>query len=88
MKLVKARARAPLIENGSFGTRAGFDSDAKQPTFGVTIYGPWVQGKGHTSEYTLHLTKIEMLHVVRTWLSELQESEVEAAKRAALPSGQ
>lgn len=76
MKITKERARSPLVDNGTFGSGANY-TDGK-PTYTLSCFGPWTQGKGHESAYTMHLSKIEMLAVVRSWLSVLVEEEIRA----------
>jgi hypothetical protein len=84
MKLVKERARAPIIENGSYSASQGFDAASRQGTFTLTCNGPWQQGKGHESSYTVHLSKTEMLQVVSAWTAALSREESRAVEAAAL----
>ena len=80
MKLTKERGKKPVIENGH-GTANVRYSDG-QWVFTIDCHGAWVQGKGYESSYTLHLSKLEMLSAVHTWLDSLLRDEVEAFKKA------
>lgn len=86
MQLTKERARSPVIEAGTCSPSSGWDAERREETFTVACHGKWVQGKGHTPSYTLHLTKIEMLVTISSWLEILHRRERdEAKKKAAQP---
>lgn len=83
MRLTKERARSPLLSDAPCIPSCGFDGAIKAPTFTITGYGPWTQGKGHQHSYVLHLSKVEALFVIKTWISEMESAEARAAEREA-----
>lgn len=84
MKLTKERAKKPLLEDAASCASTRYDNG--ETSFTLTCFGPWIQGKGHESSYTLHLTELEMLDAVSMWMEKLREMRVrEIKKRGALP---
>lgn len=81
MKITKERAKKPLIEDGNGHASTGYKQG--ETTFTLNCYGPWTQGKGYESSYTLHLTKFEMLCAVSTWMNKLRDAEADEQKKRA-----
>lgn len=79
MNLTKRRAKRPLIENGNGIGAISYRTGVRSYT--IDCRSPWVQG-GHETEYTLHLTKAEMLQVMDVWVAEMIRDEREALANA------
>lgn len=89
MKVIKERARAPLVEVGSCIPRLGFDSAKRETTFIIECNGDWVQGKGYTASYSMHLSKEEALSTMKAWIEELgRQASQESKRNAALTADQ
>ncbi len=85
MKLTKERAKKPLLEDAPIVAAIGYEQG--ETTFTLSGYGHWAAGKGHESSYTLHLTELEMLHVVSMWAEKLREVRArEIKKKSTSPS--
>ncbi|MBR0868895.1 hypothetical protein JQ633_00885 [Bradyrhizobium tropiciagri] len=81
MRLSKARARSLLLENANCHATTGYDSETRQLTYALNCYGSWEQGKGHSAEYKVEMTKIEMmLRVVQDWMKILHDHEARLAQ--------
>lgn len=83
MKLTKERARKPIIESGYGAPSTGYDTVKQETTFTIICHSAWVQGKGHATSYTIHLTKLEMLQAIDEWMTRLCREEIEAQKKKA-----
>lgn len=83
MKLTKERAKKPLLEDAASVAATGYENG--DTTFTLSCYGLWVEGRGHESAYTLHLTELEMLNAVSMWTEKLREVRARAIKKKSTP---
>ena len=86
MKLTKHRAKKPLVEAG-IGAASVRHSDGEW-SFTIDCHGPWTYGKGHEVSYTLHLSKLEMLQAMESWMACLARDEQAALKKSTSASSQ
>lgn len=83
MKLTKHRSRKPIIENGSGNAAVSYQGGERSYT--IDCRGPWTYSKGHECSYTLHLSKMEMLQAMESWLATLVRDERDALKASVPP---
>lgn len=76
MKLMKEKARAPIIPNGVGVGNVGWDDN--QTAYRIDLY-PADPGERN---YSVSLTRGEMFQVVATWLEKESRDETDRVKKA------
>lgn len=79
--LRKEGAKKIRIENGHVYTGTGYNSEAEELTYALTVTEPWKQ-EGKRAGYVAELTEEEMLRTVAKWLETHHDNVAQRARKA------